>query len=129
MKHEAINDATIDDIIESVTNPTLKITVEEHPRSWALERTARSFYKAPRIYIWIKGETILQNLANRRSRPHRMYRERVLPTVFAKLGWDAKTKVRWSQYAGCSCPCSPGFVVTGMRPHPPMDIHVTVEEE
>jgi len=40
------------------------------------------------------------------------------------MGLPADTKVRWSQYAGCSCPCSPGFVVDGHSRH---DVHVTVE--
>ena len=124
--NDAMNDATIDDIIKSVTNPTLEINVEVRQRS---ARTMREYSKTTRIYIFIEGETLLQNLANRRSRPHRMYRERVLPTVFEKLGWDAKTKVRWSQQAGCPCGCSPGFIVTGMRWHPPQDIHVTVAEK
>ena len=33
-------------------------------------------------------------------------------------------KVRWDQYAGCSCPCSPGFVVT--RGYTGKDLSVSV---
>lgn len=74
---------------------------------WSSRRRA----KKARIYIWPKGESIMENLQNRRDRPHTAYRKEVLPTVFQKLGLDPATKVRWSQYAGCSCPCSPGFIV------------------
>jgi len=67
---------------------------------------------ASRIYIWPNGETIIQNLINRRQRPYTQYRREVLPKLFSQLGWSPDTRVRWSSYAGCSCPCSPGFIVT-----------------
>lgn len=81
----------------------------------------------PRIYVFTKGETILENLQNRRDRPYTAYRKEVLPTVFAQLGVAPDTKVRWSQYAGCSCPCSPGFIVEGYpQAISRQDIYVTV---
>ena len=64
-----------------------------------------------RIYFHIENESVLENLCNRTSRPTRAWakilRERVLPL----LGIEGK--VRWNQYAGCSCPCSPAFVIDG----------------
>jgi len=80
-------------------------------------------YIKARIYVWPTGEGIMENLANRRARPHSVYRKEVLPKLFSQLGWDAGTKVKWSQYAGCSCPCSPGFIVENTYGR---DIHVDV---
>ena len=69
-------------------------------------------YSKTRIYVHLTGETLRANLSNRRARPHTVYRKEVLPKLFTQLGWNPDTKVKWSQYAGCSsCPCSPGFVV------------------
>lgn len=77
------------------------------------ERNKRSgTYPKPRIYFFHSGETIVDNLMNRRSRPSNLYRE-VLKTIFEQLGMDSKTKVVWSQKAGCRCGCSPGFIVQG----------------
>ena len=67
-------------------------------------------YKKPRIYFFIEDETIFDNLMNRRSRPYDEYRK-LLPKVFKKAGIKADTKARWSQRAGCSCGCSPAFIV------------------
>ena len=68
-------------------------------------------YSKARIYIHPQDETVMDNLMSRKERPHSIYRKEVLPKLFKQLGWDADTRVKWSQYAGCSCPCSPGFVV------------------
>ncbi len=66
----------------------------------------------------------------RRNNPFKDYREQVLPKAFPMLGLPADTKVRWSQKAGCSCGCSPGFVITS-RPYPPtnywVDINLNIE--
>jgi hypothetical protein len=77
--------------------------------------TYKEFHKATRVYIWPKGETLLDNLENRRSRPYTEYRKQVMPKVLAAMGLPSYTKIKWSQYAGCSCPCSPGFIVEGVR--------------
>ena len=68
-------------------------------------------YIKTRIYVSPEGENIMENIMNRRQRPHTFYRKEVLPKLFSQLGWSANTKVKWSQFAGCSCPCSPGFIV------------------
>ena len=82
----------------------------------------------PRIYVFPKGETILQHLENRRDRPYTAYRKEVIPTVLAQLGLPEDTRVRWSQRAGCTmCPCSPGFIVEGYpRGLSREDVYVTV---
>jgi hypothetical protein len=79
----------------------------------------------PRVFVYPEGETILENLFARRQRPYSVYRREILPEVWDQLG-VSNAKVRWSQYAGCTCPCSPGFVVTeGYRGD---DLIVTVSE-
>ena len=80
-------------------------------------RTSRSrSYSATktRIYFWPRGESIPENLENRRTRPYNEYR-RLLPNVLQAVGVeDGKNlDIRWSQKAGCGCGCSPGFVVDG----------------
>lgn len=81
----------------------------------------------PRIYVFPKGETVLEHLVERHSRPYSLYRKEVLPEVWAQLGIDPATvKVRWDQYAGCSCPCSPGFIVT--RGYTGKDLSVCVAD-
>jgi hypothetical protein len=72
-------------------------------------RLNRDFGKKARIYFWHEDESILENFGNRVSRPVDVYRK-FLPQVAVALGLPEDTKFRWSQYAGCSCPCSPGFI-------------------
>jgi len=92
------------------------VNVKEHKQD-------KSSSKA-RLYIWPQGETIMENLVNRRHRPYVAYRKEILPDLYKQLGWDSSVKARWSQYAGCSCPCSPGFVLSGVYG---VDIHVDAE--
>ncbi len=84
----------------------------------------------PRIYISIDGEmkheTLVHDLQNGRNRPYTIYKKEVLPKLFRLLGINPK-KVGWSQKAGCSCPCSPGFIVQSRDI--PYDIHVTVTDK
>jgi len=81
-------------------------------KTWEATRAAyKEMRQAARVYIFPKGETIWQNLENRRQRPHTTFRKEVMPAVLAEMGLPANTKIRWSQYAGCSCPCSPGFII------------------
>ena len=117
-----MSDMTIEDVINDVENPQFNIEVEvctrfnpnkRRSRTPILAQDWKEYHRSPRIYVFPKGESILQNFfMGRHNRPYKMYREKILPTVFEDLKWDPKIKVRWSQYAGCTCPCSPGFVVT-----------------
>ena len=68
-----------------------------------LKRSAKA-----RVYFTVQDETVMENLQRRRSRPIKLFRA-LLPEVYKALGKDSKA--RWSQYAGCSCPCSPGFIL------------------
>lgn len=78
-----------------------------------------------RIYIFHSKESILENLVNRRSRPIDQYRE-IMPQILKKYQEETgymPEKVRWSQKAGCSCGCSPGFIVDA---HYNREVFVTV---
>jgi hypothetical protein len=79
------------------------------------------------IYVNPKGENLIQNLKNRRSRPYNLYRKFIPVVMRMAFGsWFNDVKANWSQKAGCSCGCSPGFIVTG---HQGYDVWVTMVEE
>lgn len=63
------------------------------------------------IFVDVANETVAENLMNRRNRPIAEYRKIALQ-VLTNLEMDF-TKIDWSQYAGCTCACSPGFVIQG----------------
>lgn len=63
------------------------------------------------VYVSVSGETIFEQLINRRHRPYKALRPIVLEEL-TKRGIEF-TNIRWSQKAGCSCPCSPGFIIQG----------------
>ena len=84
----------------------------------------KEWVKQTRIYVWPQGESVMDNLMNRKRRPYTAFKKEVIPTVLEKMGLPADTRVRWSQYAGCSCPCSPGFIVDGDSRR---DVHVDVD--
>lgn len=73
--------------------------------------SARGRVQPSIIYIWPKGETLLENLQNRRSRPIKEWRKEVIPQVLAQAGLPANTKVSFRQKAGCPCGCSPGWIL------------------
>ena len=68
----------------------------------------------------------MEHLRARHGRPYTMYKKEVLPQLFRKLGLKTPAKLGWSQKAGCSCGCSPGFIVQSRDI--PYDIHVTVTD-
>ena len=83
------------------------------------ERKGEPFRDNNKAYIWVSGESIQENLMNRRSRPYKFYQENVLPQILKEV--DAKypeyridTNAKnwgWRSKCGCSmCPCSPGFI-------------------
>lgn len=81
-------------------------------RTMAASRTQREYFKEPRVYVDIEGETLMDDLMNRRSRPYNVFRKVVQDQALEALGVTSDThKLAWSQYAGCTCPCSPGFIV------------------
>ncbi len=77
-------------------------------------RTSSGKPRKPRAYIFEQGESILDNLARRRCRPpvdiYRVALKRGLEQLGENNPGAASTAV-WSQKAGCSCGCSPGFIL------------------
>lgn len=86
-------------------------------------RAMRSFYSNSRVHVFEQGETILENLVNRRERPSKRYKAVVLAQHPELEG-----RIRWSQTAGCGCGCSPGFIVdhTVRVEGTPADIYITI---
>jgi hypothetical protein len=116
--------------VTTITTDNAEIWIRQRqPR-----RSYRQYNAKPRIYVWAQNEeTILENLENRKRRPHKIWRKGV-KEAFAEVGlsFDFDGMV-WSQYAGCSCPCSPGFVAKkqtltiGEKNFYQYDIHVTLK--
>lgn len=71
-------------------------------------RDARSYETAPRMYV-STGDNVLEDMMNRRRRPYNVYKSLIR---WSNLGSIIDLgKLSWSQHAGCSCPCSPGFIL------------------
>jgi len=81
--------------------------------------TWRDYDKKPRCYVWGDVEfNAIEDLNNRTRRPHAVWRKGLIQAfVEAPLLFDTG-EMRWYQYAGCSCPCSPGFIL----PHLTLDL-------
>lgn len=78
--------------------PAVKDTRDRQPRK-------------PRVYLWTKDSRPLPD-------PTPSVRREMLRAVLAHLGYmphrarQIERRSAWSQSAGCSCGCSPGFVVS-----------------
>ena len=87
------------------------------------DRKGEPYRYANKLYIWPEGETIMENLYNRRNRPSKVWQEEVIPVVMEAMKEQFPAayeslkdeKWGWRQKCGCSCPCSPGFV--GQKQH------------
>lgn len=76
------------------------------------------------VYVYVKGESVIEQLYARKHRPHQALR----PIVKAELEKHGiKGTLRWSQRAGCSCPCSPGFLI--INGDIGNDYWITIEED
>jgi hypothetical protein len=103
-------------------------------RSWKSWNTKyREYHRKSRISVWPDEQfNVMEHLMNRRRRPHSEWRKLIKP-VLEKFGIDTRGLV-WSQYAFCTCPCSPGFIlnnellaVIGGTAHArPFDIDITL---
>lgn len=79
------------------------------------QRKRYSRKRYPRLYISPENESVLENLiGGRHNRPADLY-HKALPAILKELGLPEDTEAVWSQYAGCSCPCSPGFILKDPR--------------
>lgn len=88
---------------------------------------------APKMYIFIKDESLIDNLMNRRDRPYNEYKKHIIPKVMKVIQTQdpalydklKDSKWSWDKYNGCTmCPCSPGFVVKGK--YETVDIFVSI---
>lgn len=104
-----------------------RATVVRIARTWDRYRTYREISRHSRVYVWAdESFNLAEDLANRTRRPHAAWRAALKP-ILAELGIDTKG-IRWSQTAGCTCPCSPGFVLatTVHADHRAVDFSVTL---
>ena len=69
----------------------------------------KDHYKSPRMYVEVADETVFDNIANRKRRPYNVYKTLIHSTNLASV-LDL-SEFRWSQRAGCTCNCSPGFIL------------------
>ena len=90
------------------------IETTENKRSWKL--TWRERVSKSRLYVSVDDENMAENFAFRWDRPWTEYRK-LMPEILQRLGLPEDTKYNWSQKAGCSCGCSPGFVLTLPNDH------------
>jgi len=91
-------------------------------------RTEPAEKKHGRIYFWmVDGEgqiDVMQEFGKRYGEHEtdaKIWRL-LIPHVLRRLGKPSDLPVSWSQYAGCTCPCSPGFIVRGLN----VDVHVHI---
>jgi hypothetical protein len=98
---------------------TLNFKIEKikvSPTSY-YERKNEPYKHDSKIYIFPTGESILENLYNRHSRPHNFYKKEILPKVLEYIAFNNPEVYEnikngewgWRQKCGCTCPCSPGF--------------------
>lgn len=87
----------------------------------------RSYSAKPRIYIFPEGSNVFNWLEERYKQPSKAYKKEVMPKLVEQLGITSDMKLKWSQYAGCSCGCSPGFIVEGDTRKYDVFVHVTAE--
>jgi hypothetical protein len=102
-----------------------------HPRvrTWVQPKYGKGYYSmswreqsaAARLYVhadqaddgYSGAFTQMEHLLfDRWTNPVAMYKQ-FLPAIFEALGLPSTTKARWSQKAGCSCGCSPAFILQG----------------
>lgn len=76
-----------------------------------------------RLYLWPSNESVIENfLVGRHTRPVGILRL-AIPAIFAELK-IGPYKARWSRKAGCSCGCSPAFIIDARLGY---DIFATVK--
>ena len=85
-----------------------RATVTFSNRGWNV--TYRNRKRKSRLSVYGKDvESLADNFVNRTRRPYKIYRDAAKPFLEA-LGLPTKGLV-WSQYAYCTCPCSPAFIM------------------
>jgi len=61
------------------------------------------------LFVADTAEHLLQNIKD--LPPHEYYRDQLMPEVLAAMGLPADSEFHWDPLAGCSCGCSPGYVM------------------
>ena len=85
------------------------MTVTELTAKYYIPRRERL---QPRIYVWPENESIYENFFNRRVRPVSVMKKVALKALRDR-GFDIEAAdIVWQQKAGCTCGCSPAFVLT-----------------
>ena len=85
------------------------ILVTADTRDWRGE-SFRTITRRSRLSVWSDiPETVLDNVDNRTRRPYTEWRKLLTPHLESLN--ISTAGMRWSQYAFCSCPCSPGFIL------------------
>ena len=98
----------------TIETPTAHVDI--YRRRWTRNTTRREMYAKPRLYVGSDAAfSLVEDLENRTRRPFKVWRE-ALRDLFDELNYAGIhvdfAASRWSQHAGCSCPCSPGFILT-----------------
>lgn len=104
----------------SLRDPDVDPSKLQSGRDWA-ENDGRRTRVVPRkdspagktrVSVSVSGEGLWDDFENRTSRPHTLWAP-IVKAALIEAGWPKTVSLRWSQKAGCSCPCSPAFFVTG----------------
>jgi len=76
-----------------------------------INRHNQPLLKRNKIYVSVDGETLAEDLINRKGRPYNFYKGVVLPKVIEKLKSDHPQEYKKLKHSKWSwCPCSPGFI-------------------
>lgn len=101
-------------ILPDGTKVTFQMRSRRYPR-WVSGGRGRGYMSPthaeyrikPRMYVSCPGESVLDNLMNRTTRPYNVW-GKLIRQAMKQLELDGK--IGWYAKAGCSCPCSPGFI-------------------
>lgn len=94
------------------------VEIEVRPRkmpSFRDRRDRREYESKPRVYFWLKDDTVLNHLMNTRRDTHlhtKVIKPLVIPALTAE-GVKLPNGLKYSRKAGCQCGCSPGFIADG----------------
>lgn len=107
--------------IKKVDKPAGRYLYDKYRKRGYYEKDERQI--KTRLYIFPDNESVAENLiVGRWTRPYKQWRVELLPAILEHFGLDPAIKAKWNQHAGCSCNCSPGFVLDKALGY---DIYVT----
>lgn len=116
---------------ESITIEVRGAKLQFMPRVYSTYSGWKAYSQSPRMYVSVSDETVLDNLVNRKRRPYNVYKTLIHSSGISEV--LNLNELRWSQRAGCTCPCSPGFVLgrqsmqIGEKSFHHFDVWVTLE--